>query len=124
MQHERDNLFRLDIGGALRKADLERCQTELVGHMARLGTVKLLFVLIDFEGWEPHADWNDLTFYVRHGDSIEKIAIVGEERWRSQTLMFAGADLRRAPVEFFTEAAAARAWLEEPGWKKGSGRES
>ena len=46
---------------------------------------------------------------------IDRIAIVGDERWRSEALMFAGADLRRAPVEYFagssSEDGAARAWL-------------
>ena len=56
---------------------------------------------------------SDLTFYVKHGGAIERIAIVGDERWRSESLMFAGADLRKAPVEFFSpeKAADARAWL-------------
>ena len=58
-------------------------------------------------------DWSGLSSYITHGDSIERIAIVGPERWRSETMMFAIADLRKAPVEFFPEdaAAAARAWL-------------
>jgi len=43
------------------------------------------------------------------------MTIVGAERWRSEALMFAGADLRRAPVEFFAGSTggidAACAWL-------------
>jgi hypothetical protein len=113
MHHECDNVYRLEIRGTLRKADLERCQERLIDEMGRIGLVRLLFVLTQFEGWEPRTDWNDLTFYVKHGGTIERIAIVGPERWRSETLMFAAADLRRAPVEFFPEdaAAEARAWL-------------
>jgi hypothetical protein len=113
MQHERENVYRLEIRGTLRKTELDRCQEALAAEMARVGPVKLLFVLTGFEGWEPHAAWNDLTFYVKHGDNIERIAIVGEERWRGNALMFAGADLRKAAVEFFPlqAAADARAWL-------------
>ncbi len=113
LHHEGDNVYRLDVRGTLRKPDLDRCQDVLAGEIGRIGPVRLLFVLDGFEGWEPHADWNDLTFYVKHGESIERIAIVGHERWRSEALMFAAADLRRAPVEFFPEegAANARAWL-------------
>lgn len=113
LEHERDNVFRLDVRGTLRKTDLDGCQERLTREMARIGPVRLLFVLEGFEGWEPNARWDDLSFYIRHGDTIERIAIVGPERWRSETLMFASADLRRAPVEFFPEtaAAAARAWL-------------
>jgi hypothetical protein len=81
--------------------------------MEQAGTVRLLFVLTGFEGWEPGAPWNDLTFYVRHGERIERIAIVGDERWKSESLMFAGADLRSGPVEFFVPGALtkAREWL-------------
>jgi SpoIIAA-like len=113
MDHEGGNLFRVEINGTLRKADLDRYQNELVVQMARLGPVKLLFVLEDFEGWEAADNWNDLSFYVKHGGTIQRIAIVGDERWRSETLMFAGADLRTAPVEFFPESGVseARAWL-------------
>ena len=58
-------------------------------------------------------NWNDMSFYVKHGDSIERIAIVGDERWRGEALMFAAADLRKGPVEFFSQPAVAeaRAWL-------------
>jgi hypothetical protein len=113
MHHEGDNLFRLDVRGSLRKADLERTQKDLLAHMARVGPVKILFVLEDFEGWQSGDNWSDLSFYIMHGDSIQRIAIVGDERWRSEALMFAGADLRRAPVQFFPAAsvADARAWL-------------
>ena len=113
MQHDRDNIFLVELRGILRKAELEGCQHQLKTAMDRVGGVRLLFVLAGFDGWEPGANWNDLSFYVGHGDRIERIAIVGPERWRSETLMFAGADLRRAPVEFFAEdaVAEARTWL-------------
>jgi hypothetical protein len=113
MHHEGGNVFRLETRGTLQKADLERCQKELVAHMARLGPVKLLFVLEGFDGWDPRDNWSDLSFYMTHGETIQRIAIVADERWRSETLMFAGADLRKAPVEFFPgdAVADARAWL-------------
>jgi len=113
VHHERDNIYRVVVRGTLRKGDLERSQDQLLGEMARTGPVRLLFVLDGFDGWESGAGWNDLSFYVTHGDRIERIAIVGPERWRSETLMFTGADLRKAPVEFFHEHADAdaRAWL-------------
>ena len=77
-QHERGNVFRVEIRGHLRKADLDACQAHLAAEMRRLGPVRLLFVLDEFEGWEPHDNWNDLTFYVEHGDAIDRIAIVGD----------------------------------------------
>jgi len=113
MQHERDNIYRLEVSGVLKKSDLDRSQALLVAEMDRIGSTRLLFILKDFKGWEANPNWGDLTFYVKHGESIERIAIVGDERWRDEALMFASADLRRAPVEFVSESAAAeaRAWL-------------
>ena len=113
LQHEEGNVHRLDVTGVLRKQDFERCQASLLERMRRGGSVRLLFVLKNFEGWDTRDDWRDLTFYVRHGDAIERIAIVGDEQWRGESLMFAGADLRRAPVEFFSpdDVSGARAWL-------------
>ena len=113
MHHEGDNTYRLDISGVLLRAEFRQCEAELTSELDRGGSAKLLCVLTAFEGWERHADWNNLAFYVTHGDAIERIAIVGDERWRDLTMMFASVDLRRAPVEFFSEhdLARARAWL-------------
>jgi hypothetical protein len=113
LEHDSGNIYQLRIEGVLRKADLDQCQAQLVKEMVRVGSVRLLCVLERFEGWEPNPDWNDLTFFVKHRDDIERIAIVGDERWRSLSMMFASVDLRRAPVEFFPVhgIAEARAWL-------------
>jgi hypothetical protein len=113
MHHEGNDTYRLEIGGVLRRVDLRRCEVELADELARLGSIKLLCVLTEFEGWDQQFDWDNLTFYLKHGDAIARIAIVGDEHWRSPALIFAIADLRRAPVEFFTidRLADARAWL-------------
>jgi hypothetical protein len=128
MQHEGGPVYRLVLRGTLHQADLERCQDLLAGEIKRIGPVRLLFVLEDFDGWAPGDDWRDLRFLVEHGDDIEKIAIVGDERWRGHTLMFAGADLRKAPVEFFPTASLAQAcaWLASAGRQSSarSGEES
>ena len=112
-QHERDNIYRVELTGSLRKADFDGSQEQLAGEIGRIGPIRLLFLLRDFDGWQRDGDWNDLSFYVGYGDRIERIAIVGPDRWRAETMMFAAADLRRAPVEFFTEDAleGARTWL-------------
>lgn len=105
----------LTVTGLLRKPEFDDAQRQMLGIMRQdaTDTVRVLVVLEAFEGWEPDARWSDLTFYVSHGDALERIAIVGDERWRDQALMFAAADLRKGPVEFFAPArlAEARAWL-------------
>jgi len=111
--HEGDDIYRLDLGGVLRKADFDRSSAAIAREIDRAGPVKLLVVLDRFEGWDTRDDWSDLTFYATYGDKIARLAIVGDERWRTEMLMFAVADLRTAPVEYFAGAAIAqaRAWL-------------
>lgn len=113
MKREKDNIYLLEMWGQLRKSDLKTCEERLAGEINRVGPVKLLFNLTGFEGWEARSDWNDLSFYVKHGDSIQQIAIVGDDKWKSQAMMFAGAGLRKASVEYFPESelTQARTWL-------------
>jgi hypothetical protein len=113
---EHGNLFRLNVRGILKKSEFDRCQERLAAEIIRHGSVRLLFVLEAFDGWEPNATWNDLTFYAKYGDCIDRIAIVGPQQWRSEALLFASAELRRASVEFFAAApdavSRALAWLD------------
>ena len=115
MQHERANIYRLDMTGRLSKPEFDGCEEALAAEIRRIGHVRLLVVLLEFEGWEQSPNWGDLGFYVAHGDSIDRIAVVGDETWRNEALMFASTDLRRAPVEYFSSQNAlsdARSWLE------------
>jgi len=113
IQHESGNLFRIDISGVLRQAELKSVQTVAAQEITRFGKIRLLFVLDTFEGWERDVDWGDLTFYTTHDKDIDRIAILGEEKWRDHGLAFAGAGIRKAAVRFFlpAESAGARAWL-------------
>ena len=113
LRREHDNTYRVDIAGRLRKPDLDTVQQAVAAELRGGATIRLLVVLTQFEGWERDADWRDLTFYVRHGDAIERIALVGDEAWRSEALMFVGADLRKGDVRYFAAAdeAGAVAWL-------------
>jgi hypothetical protein len=119
MHHESADTYRLDISGLLGRAELRQCETELATELDRVGSAKLLCVLQRFEGWEPNADGSNLGFYMKHGDAISRIAIVGDERWRDLMMMFSSAGLRKAAVEFFPaneffpakQIARARDWL-------------
>lgn len=107
--------FRLDVGGTLHQADMAHWQAVLAGEIEQRGPVRLLVVLNRFSGWAEGEAWNDLSFYSAYGDRIERIAIVAEDRWRDQAMMFVAAGLRKAPVEFFVPGAIsiAREWLAE-----------
>jgi len=56
-----------------------------------------------------------MSFLSEHGDDISRMAIVGEERWRDDALMFVAKGLRATGIEYFTPADLdrARAWLNQ-----------
>lgn len=114
LQHDRGNVYRVDISGRLHEEELKSLQRAAATEIRRGGRIRLLIMLTDFEGWDNTAG-RDLGFYIRHGSDVERIAIVGDERWRSEALMFAGAGLRKAPVAYFKarDAIQAASWLAE-----------
>ena len=72
----------------------------------------VLFAVIIAMG--PSPAWaDDLDFQASHGNDIARIAIVGDERWRDDALLYVGKGFRRTGITFFTPDAleAAKAWL-------------
>src|SRR5438477_7026134 len=110
--HDRDNVYRVEITGLLGEQDFGALQQSAAAEIRKTGKIRLMIVLNHFAGWAP-GNWHNLAFYIQHGADIERMAIVGEERWRSQTLMFAGADLRQGAVAYFSppNGRDAAAWL-------------
>ena len=47
-----------------------------------------------FAGWERHEDWGDVSFMTEQGQHIEKMAIVGDEKWRDDALAFTAKGFR------------------------------
>lgn len=108
-----DKLWILRVRGTMLKSDLESLQARYARSVKPGEETTLLVILEDFAGWEKGAAWDDLEFFFTHGDSIVKIAIVGEPMWEVQAMAFAGAGMRTAGVRFFPPSAEgeARAWL-------------
>jgi stage II sporulation SpoAA-like protein len=111
MRAEGQRLLAVRIQGILRRSELDEFQRAAAKMIRKAGKVAALVVLDGFQGWERTDKWGDVSFLTEYDTDIEKIAIVGEELWREEVLMFAGAGLRSTPVRYFTDAASARAWL-------------
>lgn len=113
VQPETGNTHTLKISGLLRKSEVDAVHATAVKMFETVDKIKLLVVAEDFQGWEPGADWGDLSFFLNYGDRIVKIAIVAEEKWKDRFLMFFGVGFRKAPVQFFpaNQLAEAKSWL-------------
>ena len=114
IQKNNRGIWVLRVTGALRKEELDDVQDAWIRELGPQVTGKVLVVVgDDFTGWEGGEVWGDMSFFMEHGDKVEKFAIVGDATWESRMLMFTGAGLRRTPVKYFTKDRLAEAyeWL-------------
>ena len=105
--------LQIKIRGMLKKADHERLIQVAKEAIAREGKIRALIIADGFEGWERHEDWGDVSFMMQEGQNIEKMAVVGDEKWRDDALAFTAKGFRPTAVEFFPAARMneARIWL-------------
>ena len=94
-------LVQVKIRGVLTKADHERIIRIAKEAIAREGKIRALIIAEGFEGWERHGDWGDVSFMMEEGQQIEKMAIVGDEKWRDDALAFTAKGFRPTAIEFF-----------------------
>jgi hypothetical protein len=108
---EGQRLLLVRIQGVLRRVGLDEGQRAAAKMIRQVGKISALILLDGFQGWERADEWSDVSFLFEHDNDIEKIAIVGQEKWRDEALMFAGAGLRHSSVRYFSDSDSARAWL-------------
>ena len=106
-------LLQIKIRGMLKKADYDRMVQIAKEAIVREGKVRALAILDGFEGWERHPDWGDVSFMMEQGQQIEKMAIVGDEKWRDDAFAFTAKGFRPTAIEFFSPSHLneARIWL-------------
>jgi hypothetical protein len=106
-------LLQVELRGLLKKSDHERIIQIAKEAIAREGKIRALVIAEAFEGWERSGDWGDVTFMMEEGQQIEKMAIVGDEKWRDDALAFTAKGFRPTAIEFFPSSRLneARTWL-------------
>jgi hypothetical protein len=106
-------LLQIKIRGMLKKTDYDGIIQIAKKGIAREGKIKALIVVEDFKGWEQHEAWGDVSFMMEEGQHIEKMAIVGDEKWKDDALAFTAKGFRPTVIEFFpvSRITEARIWL-------------
>ena len=107
-------LLNVLVSGKLEKADYERFVPEFERLTGQHGKMRMLFDMSDFHGWEASAAWEDFKFGMKHFADIERLAMVGEEKWQHGMAIFCK-PFTKATVRYFDHAAVAEAriWLGE-----------
>ena len=109
---ESEGLFVVHVSGILTFDNLKEVENSNFGIKEMDQKAKVLITTEDFAGWGKEGDWGDLTFMYDIDPHIDKIAVVAENKWKDQLLIFLGAGRREAEVKFFSEDGEdARDWL-------------
>lgn len=107
-------LVSIHISGKLIREDYEYFVPEFERLVSEYGKLYLLFDMTGFHGWDAAALWEDTKFAVHHFSDIEKIAMVGENKWQHGMAVFCK-PFTKATIRYFDhpDAAEARKWLAE-----------
>jgi hypothetical protein len=115
-----NRLLTIKLTGQLKKRHLDAMQVAAIDAMRRWGKIKVLILTENFTGWEPGADWGDVGFIEGPGRSVEKLAIVGDEKWKELAYAFTARSYRSTAIEYFSasERDRATAWLQSSASKR------
>lgn len=108
-----DGIVTVRISGIFSYPDQIALQNEMVNVVSTPDKISILTIYEDFDGWSHDDRWEDVSFQEKSDPYINKMAIVGAERWRELALMFVSAGFRSFPVAYFetAELDKAQAWL-------------
>ncbi len=108
-----DRLLIFKATGKLTHADYEFITPMLKQGLqgAPKNSVKALFDITDFEGWELHAAWDDFKLGLEHGAQFQKIALYGEHKWQGVAAKVGGWFVR-GEVKSFDHKQDAIDWLQ------------
>lgn len=106
------NLIRVTVRGKLTQEDYDKLIPAWEETIARHGSMRLLLVMEDFEGWDLGAAWDDFRFSSEHAGKIERVAAVGAKTWE-KWMMKLGSLLRSEDLKYFdvSELAEAERWI-------------
>ena len=108
------DIYAIRARGRLTHEDYARWIPRIEALLQERRPISLLVELVDFQGWEREAVWDDLRFGLEHDADLRRIAIVGEHGWQKLLVKlirpFFTAELRYFDRE---EIDRAWAWLRE-----------
>lgn len=107
-------VLEVQVLGKLTHADYQECVAEFERLLKKHGTLRLLYDLVNFDGWDAAALWDEIKFDVKHFSDIDRLASVGDTTWKKWMIEFYK-PFTAATVRYFErdQIEAPRAWLSE-----------
>ncbi len=107
-------ILRVQVSGKLHKEDYGTFLPEVERLIRQHGKIRILLQLRDFHGWTAGALWEDIRFDLKHFNHIERLAIVGENKWQHGMAVFCR-PFTTATIRYFDhhQLEAAQGWITE-----------
>jgi hypothetical protein len=104
------------VSGTLSHTDYSRFVPTFERLVEQHGTIRVLFEMTDFHGWDAAALWDDIKLDLRHFADVERLAMVGDQSWEKAMSVFCR-PFTTATIRYFDHSAigAAREWLAAGG---------
>ncbi len=110
------NVLGVRVSGTVTGDDYERFRPVIDARVREHGAVRLLIHMHDFDGWDDlEAMWEDAKLDAAHYADVERLAMVGEERWQDWVTRLTDL-LVPGDVRYFDEADLDEAWA----WVRGT----
>lgn len=108
-----DQEIWMKISGQFSVEDYEQTLALVLVGIEWYEDTRLLIILDQFKGWSKEDGWNDILFLHEQANKVQKMAIVGDEKWKTDVFMFVGRPFRTTEIEFFPEDSLeqAKQWL-------------
>jgi hypothetical protein len=109
-----EKVVGFELSGKLHDEDYKIFVPAIDEVIAKQGKARLLAHLHDFHGWDLHAMWDEVKFATTHCLSIERIAMVGDQKWEAWMAKLCK-PFTMAKVKYFeaSQIDDAWAWLNE-----------
>lgn len=105
------NCIGFKVSGKAQKEDYEMLLPELEKAISTYGTINLLVLLEDFDGWENlEAAKMDFKFGSHQYRQVERCAFVSEKNWHSWMVKIMDPFTRRTEEKFFELEQLSEAW--------------
>ncbi len=96
----------------INKEDCQRIIPQLEWLIQKNHKIRILVELRDFKEWTAGALWEGVNFETKHFNGVERMAIVGDARWKTGVAMFIK-PFTSADVRYFDahEMEKAKQWI-------------
>lgn len=94
---------------AVTEEDIQEMEDRVDDACKEFGKIRVLFELVDLKISNPTAYWDTFKIAKRHGEDVERVAIIGDRSWEKRWIEIGGM-LVDSDVRYFDHEQLEAAW--------------